>query len=1334
MPFQYVTTDDLRTGLQSLRDLKVPESEFVPRLKSMAQELEYQRSKDIGPSVGVKAAITGAVQMPIDIMTGLTTITPAGSGAESLLKSATTSLRENLINPDWQRKVGEASSGPLSSMETWEANLGSMVPMIAEMALLKKAGGSIGGRLAGASGASIGGALAPTAGFGMQSAGGFLEQAKSYGIDEDIAKRFAVPVGVLNAGLGEVGFLAGAGGMKADPAKLGGVKKALSELGVTALGGLAMAGTEEINSHALQQAFAEMKQRNPDWNPPQTPEATDPLRALALGMAPIAVMRGASHLASNMTPSALHERLYAHTEELSAQGKELTPFFETGKIAHPGGEVGIEPMGWTAMREQAKTVPTSEQLKGAVERAPDERVAMIANRLGLTVPEGTDPETIRSMVLSNVGKFKEGPMLTADGAIKSRVLNIAHPIEAEYGKRVDDSARAYFGVAPDPADVARITNERMAGMGLDPANAEVVKITQEAIKQNMIQSKQQEFLSLRHQALLDAGLTPELAAHPTLNPPDLTKSNGTLPSLLTRDQFAKYSDSLKGQLENVMRRDEGNQVTLALKKGQFNASLFTNLTKPEPILDPVTGKEIGGITPEEGSSLMMSMSSLMPHPIQQMMLDAATGLRTLEPFRVLSQRLAQSNDTLAKVGKYRLNAWFENMPKQFNIGSGRSRMHDLVSYLRIRGGNEAEVRNLLKQLNVEGEANPELALARRVIDQSKINSNELLPRLTKQVDSKTFMPEHVVELATKIAGKEKVLSDWFVRNGFIDQDMYRDKYMPWVKKFWSNKNATMDQWIKYRDTVMHQGLRDAGMSEKRISEMKSIHDLVGKFQQHGIQIPETDPFFQYLRKADEDSLAFIARETDQDVLNDMYAKTALKSFYFDDIAPGIGGYMKNIEGALLEAQEKNQRLGLKMNVPYDGTMQMLQDMMDSFLDIPPDRATKAFNKYNLVSNSNMATRMIKRGVEAWNKHMGFKHEIPEMVSISDFLSGVASVTYTKCLGLPFQFLSPIKNIMTQMPAAQIFGEEATVRGMVRAISGKDKAYFEKLGVLSKEFIPVHGKQAITSGVKNIGEMSLSAFKASENYLRSSGASAALECWERLEPTLKKDPTLNSMGIGDFAKVLLRNQKLSNMGIPESELMKTMTLADRYKQEFTRGIGQQLKETTQPRGFRGMTDVMYELIRKGRADEAKDFFVQLGAELPNWRYGKGGGINAFRNPVVKIMTMFTRWPINYVAFHAWLANPKNGLVRREMQIMASTFLLAGLASTLGLSKSTAKWVGLGPVPEQVGFGGPIYDEFSKVWKALVGGVETAQAEIVASPEERDKAMKRFQQSWKSAFEE
>lgn len=1334
MAYRFVTREDLQPRLELLKQSGLPQDEQIARLRTIADQMEYDRSKEAGPPLFVKSMLTGAAQMPADILQGATALTPSGSSAESMLKSASTSLRENLINPNWQRQVGEAASGALTDMSTWEANIGSMVPMIAEMALLSKVGGAIGGK--------VGGVVAPAAGFGMQSAGGFLEQAKSYGIDEDTAKPLAASVGVLNAGLGELGFLAGVGGMKVDPAKVDAVRKAASELGVTALGGLAMAGTEEINSYALRLASTAMKAKNPDWNPPQPIEASDPLRAAVLGIVPIAGIRTASHLVSNMTPTALKARVYEHTQEISNEGKALTPFFETGKLEHPGGEVSVASGPVLESLAQAKIAPTTEQLRGALTRAPDERIARIASNLKLEVPEGTSPEALRNLVLSKVGAIKEGPQLTLDGAVKSSVLNMAHPMEVEYGKRVDDAVRAYFRQDPEPADLAQQVNSKLAEVNamnyatgkpiLDAANPEVAQTVQDATLAQIKKQKEAQFLEMRTQALLDAGLKPELASHPTLNPPDITKGNRALPSYLTRDQYMKYNDSLKGQLERTINADVGNQITRALKLGQLNAELFTNLPRPEPVLDPKTGKPIGGIEMEEGSSLMMSMSSLMPHPIQQMMLDAATGARTLEPFRVLSRRLAQSNDTHAMIGKFRLNAWLEDVPKQFTIGTGRSRLHDLVGYLRVRGGDPAEIKNLLSQYGLEKETNPERVLAQRVIDGSKIASDELLPKIFGAKSSKTYTPENVLEIATRIAGKEKTLGDWFVRSGFIEWNQYRNHYMPYVKKYWGQKNASYDQWIRYRDTVMHQGLREAGFSEKRIAEMKSIHDLTSKFQQRGIQIPESDPFFQYLRKADEESLGMIARETDQDVLNDMYTKQALRSFYFDDIAPGLAGYMKNIEGALLEAQEKNQRLGLKMNVPYDGTMQMLQDMMDSFLDIPPDRATKAWNKYNLLSNSHVITRILKRGAEAWNKHMGFKHEIPEMVSVSDFLSSISSAVYVKSLGLPFQFMSPIKNIMTQLPAAQIFGENATIRGMVRAIRGEDKAYFEKLGVLSKEYIPIHGKSAISSGVRNIGEISLGAFKASENYLRASGASAALECWERLEPILKKDPTLNSMSLADFSKTLLRNQKLNSLGIPESELLKNMPIAERYSQDFKKwgDIG----EKGMPRGFRGMTDVMYELVRKGKADEAKDFFVQLGAELPNWRYGKGGGINAFRNPVVKTFTMFSRWPINYVMFHAWLANPKNGLIRREIQIMASAFVMAGIASQLGLSKSSAKWVGLGPVPEQVGFGGPVYDTFSKIWKALVGAAEAGQAEVVATPEERDKVFKRYQQNWKAAFGE
>jgi hypothetical protein len=172
----------------------------------------------------------------------------------------------------------------------------------------------------------------------------------------------------------------------------------------------------------------------------------------------------------------------------------------------------------------------------------------------------------------------------------------------------------------------------------------------------------------------------------------------------------------------------------------------------------------------------------------------------------------------------------------------------------------------------------------------------------------------------------------------------------------------------------------------------------------------------------------------------------------------------------------------------------------------------------------------------------------------------------------------------------------------------------------------------------------------------------------------------------------------------------------------------LTEKTAPRGFKSITDVMYELIRKGRASEARDFYAEMGAEIPNWRYGAGGGIGLFRNPVVRMMTMFYRWPINNAMFHAWLMMPKNGLVRKEFQIFASCAVLAFAAGALGLSKNVAKWIGMGPTPEEIGFGGPIYDDVSKLWTALAGLAEVGQAALVASPEEREKVMKRSKRNW------
>lgn len=1319
-PFKYVTADDLRAADNAMTLEGVSKDDKIARLRSLATEIEYQKSKEQGPGLFLKSLMTGAANVPADMLSGLSALTPAGSAANTSLQNAASGIRST-IDPNWQRQVGEAAGGSLKSMETWEANIGAMIPMIAELALVQKFGGKVGGK--------IGGVVAPAAGFGSMSAGGFLEQAKSYGIDEDIARRKAVLVGGLNSMLGEIGFLAGSGATPYDPQKIPAAKKLLQELGVTALGGIAIAGTEEINAKALDLASGEMKQRHPDWEPSQKITPPDPLRALALGLGPIGAIRIAAHTASQMSPKALQERIYKHTEDVKAEGKSYEEFFRTGKLEHPKETVSLEPMGWQAQMEIGKSKITQAQLREDLARAPEARIARIAENLGITTTPSTTPEDIRKLVIAQIGQVKEGPTLTKDGAISSKILNMAHADEVDWGRRVDDAAREYFNTGMEPKQIEAMTQQRIASLGLPNVTPTAVKLVRDAIAKNYLTNRQRELYGLREQALLDAGLSKELSIHPQLNPVDGSKPNTSLPHLLTRDQFLKYSDSLKGQLESSFRKDIGNEIAARMMVNDLDPRLFSNLTNPEPIIDPKTGKDITGIDYTDAPTFMMSLSKLMPHPIQQMILDAATGTRTLEPFRVLTQRLREARHTQDKIGKFRLNAWLEDVPKAFSVGTGRARMHDLVAYLRIKDGNAKEAENLRKQLGVEKENIPERALAQRVIDESKVNSKEILPHLLGRVSAKKYAPEEILGMATKIAGKERMLSDWFVRNGFIEWDQYRDSYMPWVKKYWTRKGANMKEWEQYRDTVMHQGLRDAGFSEKRIAEMKSVHDLMGRFSQRGIKIPESDPFFQYLRKADEDSLALIARETDQDVLNDMYTRQALRNFYFDDIAPGLAAYMKNIEGSLLLAQEKNQRLGTTLNIPYDGVMQMMSDVFESILDITPDRATKAWNKYNILSNNNIASRFLKRGADTWNKHLGFMHEIPEFVSFSDALSGLISFEYVKSLGLPLHFMSPIKNIMTQLPAASVFGDEAFFRGMARAVKGVDKEYFKKLGITSEEYIPIHGRSAFVSGMRNIGEISLGMFKASENGLRMTGAGAAMECWERLEPILKKDPTLKNVSLDEFSKVLLRNKKISDMGVPERSLMENMPLAQRYMQDFTKGVGQ-ITEKTSPRGFRGMTNVMYELIRKGKPEEAKDFFVTMGAELPNWRYGKGGGINLFRNPVVKVMTMFSRWPINYVMFHSWLMNPKNGLIRREFQMMSSMFLLAGLASSLGMTKNAVKWVGLGPVPEEVGFGGPIYDELIKLWKVIMGGAEVATAEAVATPEERDKVMRRFKQSWTS----
>jgi hypothetical protein len=215
-----------------------------------------------------------------------------------------------------------------------------------------------------------------------------------------------------------------------------------------------------------------------------------------------------------------------------------------------------------------------------------------------------------------------------------------------------------------------------------------------------------------------------------------------------------YSISLHGQTESLFRHDIGNDLARDMASNKLKAGIFNADFPDIDARDPVTGEEIhmNAVTPEQAPAFMSTMFKLVPQPITQFWLDAVTGLRTSSMFKGMTARYNQYCDTAAKLGKFRLHLWTENIPKQFVMGFGNARMHDLVTYMRLRGTrNFSELSNLIKQYGVPEGTSPEKFLAQRVIDDSKINSEEWLPKKLGQVSKTKYTPEMVTDMAAKIA-------------------------------------------------------------------------------------------------------------------------------------------------------------------------------------------------------------------------------------------------------------------------------------------------------------------------------------------------------------------------------------------------------------------------------------------------------------------------------------------------------------------------------------------------------------------------------------------------------
>ena len=242
-PFQYVTPGELSGVADSLQKQGLQGDALTGALQQYATTLEAQRSADSGPPLIVKSVAVGFPQTVADQLSGIG------------LDDAAAAVRK-YVNPQWEQQVGQAASGPLSDLNTWAANIGQSIPMMAEGLLLHRAGVGMGAK------SMVATAALPGAAFVAQQRGQSLSTMKDFGIDPDIASTRSTAVGLLNGALSEAEFAQKLIPFKVAPGLIAQqiaahpiLARAAQELGINSLMGIEQGGMAGITGYAVQGAI-----------------------------------------------------------------------------------------------------------------------------------------------------------------------------------------------------------------------------------------------------------------------------------------------------------------------------------------------------------------------------------------------------------------------------------------------------------------------------------------------------------------------------------------------------------------------------------------------------------------------------------------------------------------------------------------------------------------------------------------------------------------------------------------------------------------------------------------------------------------------------------------------------------------------------------------------------------------------------------------------------------------------------------------------------------------------------------------------------------------------
>lgn len=1291
----------------------------------------------------------GLAQTGLDILSAKTSLPkiPLPQTPVEKLMNVSTEKLENIPSPYWERDVGEAAAGPMwppskEMAKTWAAMFGSNLPVVGESIISSSIGGAIGAGIAGKTGAQIGTHVGGWASMAALEHDGFMSATEDLPVDEWRRKLWALAYGSVSGLMEHAQMVLMKGpwgkafGKAATPIAKSLMKSTANPFFQLLKGPVSTAtsalfgGAEELGqgvafNNALNQMVSEQNVMNKEEGlPPVDPELVagkieDLSRSFAAGVGLYLMTGGLGRAVGGAKTRIAARRAKKITKKAGAQvWREI----ESGKtreeiFGEAPGAPSVAQFGTAKEKERAARDMTPEEMTEKVDVLPNigktveydtkmgrikakvRGIVDVAKSWGIPLKDAKGKNysfnQLKQLVKQQIGAITEGPMwvplkglqfikpsvnpvLPSDiqrGQILERAIKTtASQIKSELAVWLDKLARSIREGKPvtplkqEALELGLTEQELKETIGAYRAGGPRPELVGKEKQMLVDRSRRRTLINSAFYEALEPVLGEKLAnellslERTSINPKKLSG----LEDVLTRKQYTDYLQNLEGEVRNLYRLNDGQTALDQLNVDLEDTYNLANIQTPDgTVIDPETIPEPRHLPWwRRWAALVPSLNDIadrlnMP---QIMGLDMSVFFgHKLEQKTRIGLRMAQTH------------IW-RSVPKALRTGLPGRYMAELVHYLAT-----------------DAEQKPQLAKVLKV-------ENNTTAFINRVADASTFKDKReILNQANQLKEKNRTLYNWFARNGAVRPEQFRHDYVP-VYRLYIEKtkgDVPFENWVKENQKTVDELSR---LTNAQVTDLVELADQLVYWRNRGMAIPgKAEPWFTYARTESQEFLKDMGRLTDIREITDVYINRAVRKAIFGPLVPAVRAITQRALDTAPNAEDKK----------------ILRTVFNNYFETimgVPDTGARALQRTNISSVSRVTTGITNLGIRSFNliAPPDLKVQVREAdpaLNAQDAMNSAITLLYGTTLGIPFNFMSPIKNITQSFMAIPALGVRTWLQGIA--------SFYYNPGVrkqvMEANVRPEYPLQemAVLGGKNNrwaaTTKVFLSLYRMSDLLNVWTTAAGGVVAWNRLAPILEKDPTGKSLTDQQIVDALFRQR---NPKVDDKEVMR-------------RGIPSDLK-------FKGVVSKpvalqAVEWIREGRSQDAKNLYLQYLVNFSQWRYGAGGTPGYLRNAFMRAAFMYTSWPTNYIDYMRTMAKP--GIWPRYVQALTGQILYCSLIASIGLP--TWRWIMFGPLPDELVPTGPAIQMLSDIYKLIVGGAEALQTQVLpfAPAEEKKAAWKR-----------